>query len=651
MAELSQAAVDGLRLLLTWPGVLYPVLGTLGAMLFAFMPGIGAVTLMALVLPITLHWEPEATLLLFGAFVGGATYMGSVTAILFNIPGAAPNAATLIDGHPLALRGEARTALACSATASALGSTIGIGILILLLPATRALILAFGPLEFTFVGLWGLTTVVMLSGRSPVKGFACVGLGLSLSLVGLDPRTAEERLTFGSDYLIDGLSVIPVLLGLFALAETIRLAVSGRTTIAGIVTNAELGGSTREGVLSVFRNFGLFLRSSVIGTCVGLVPGIGGTVASFVAYGHAVTSARGKGWFGQGDIRGVIAPEAANDAKDGGALLPVVAFGIPGSETTVLLLAAMAIHGITPGRELLETHLELVFALIWSLFLSNWITSLLGLALTRPLAAITALRVDALVVVITTLVGVGALAYRGLVEDLYVAGAFGVLGYFMARFEWPRVPLVIAFVLGGIIENNLLLSLRLAGLGRLDPLDRPMAWALAFVLVVTLVWSLRQRHLADTGRPRPPPDANGSGLGFTLALAAAGLIVTADTLNLSPAAQRVALWVALPTSGLLVAQVLLTTRARWRADPVTTIPVSVVDQSRAFAMVACFIGACAGFGLAIAAPLFVLVSTRWVIRAGWPASALAGALSAFAVWLLFSALLRRPIPGGLLLAF
>lgn len=650
MAELSQAAVDGLQLLLTWPNVLYPVFGALGAMLFAFMPGIGSVTLMALVLPITLRWEPEAVLLLFGAMVGGGTYMGSVTAILFNIPGSAPNAATLIDGHPLAVRGQARTALACSATASALGSTVGIGILILLLPVTRTLILSFGPLEFTLLGLWGLTTVVVVGGRSAAKGFACVGLGLFLSMVGLDPRTAEERLTFGSAYLTDGLPAIPVFLGLFALAETIRLAVSGRTTIADGSTIVELGGSVREGVLSVFRNLGLFLRSSVIGTLVGLVPGIGGTVASFVAYGHAVTSASGKGRFGDGDIRGVLAPEAANDAKDGGALLPVVAFGLPGSEATVLLLAAMAIHGVTPGRELLGPNLELVFALIWSLFLSNWITSLLGLALTRPLAAFTAFRVDILVVVIMTLVGVGALAYRGLVQDLYVTGVFGVVGYFMVRYGWPRVPFVIAFVLGAIIENNLLLSLRLADLGRLDPLDRPLAWVLALVLAVTLVWSVRQRRLANAGLPRLPPVSDGAGVVFALAMVALSLILTANALALSPAAQRVVFWVALPTSGLLIFHVLLAAYARWRSDPVTAPPTSVPNHLRVFAMVTGFIGACAAFGLAVTVPLFVLVSTRWVIRAGWPASAIAGALSGFAVWLLFSAMLRKPVPDGLLLA-
>src|SRR5215213_10294939 len=378
------AALQGLALVFSWPNILYPVVGTLLAMVVSFLPGVSGVTLMALALPLTFSWTPLEVVLLFGALVGGATFMGSVTAILFNVPGSAPSAATLIDGHPMARQGEARTALACAATASALGSTIGIGVLILLLPVIRPLLLAFGPLEFLLLCVWGLTTIAMVGGR-PVRAWAMAGLGLALAFVGRDPRTADARFTFGTDYLQDGLAVVPVLLGLFAVAEIMQLVASGRRTIAVDDGGGRLGGSMGAGILSVVRHPGLLLRCSLLGTVIGMIPGVGGTVASFVAYGHAVQTARPPSRFGDGDIRGVLAPESAHDAKDGGSLLPTLAFGIPGSEGTVLLLAALSLHGLAPGRALLEIQLPLVFVLIWALFLSNWLTSLLGLAVSGPL--------------------------------------------------------------------------------------------------------------------------------------------------------------------------------------------------------------------------------------------------------------------------
>ena len=387
LGEVSSA----LLLVIAWPNILYPVMGTFMAMVPAFLPGANGMTLMAILLPLTLSWDPLHVMLLYGALVGGATFMGSVTAILFNVPGGAPNAATLLDGHPMAMRGEARTALACAAMASACGSTLGIFVLIAILPFVRGIILAFGPLELLMLGLWGLTTIVMLTRGSPLKGGIMAGLGLVAAMVGLDPTGSEARWTLGSMYLEDGLEVVPVLLGLFAVTEAIQLMVarSRRLQVEGIDAR---GGSIREGCMAVFRHPWLFVRSSLIGTLVGIVPGVGGTVASFVAYGHAVQSADDRSRFGKGDIRGVLAPEAAHDAKDGGSLLPVLAFGLPGSEGTVILLAVMLVHGIVPGRQLMEANLPIALALIWALFISNWLTSLVGLALAGRLARLAALR-------------------------------------------------------------------------------------------------------------------------------------------------------------------------------------------------------------------------------------------------------------------
>ena len=273
MADLLQAAWEGLRLLLAWPNVLYPVAGTLLAMVVAFLPGISGVTLMTIMIPFTLSWEPLPVVLLFGGLVGGATFMGSITAILFNVPGTGPSAATMIDGFPMAQQGKARTAIGCAALASAGGSTVGIVVLVALVPLMRAAILAFGPPELLALMIWGLATIAAVSRGAVLRAFIIMGVGLLLSFVGQDPRTAEMRFTFGSVYLWDGLNLVPVILGLFSIAEVAHLGISGRRTISGTTRVQELSGSVVEGARAVFTHFGLFIRSSLIGTVVGIIPG------------------------------------------------------------------------------------------------------------------------------------------------------------------------------------------------------------------------------------------------------------------------------------------------------------------------------------------------------------------------------------------
>ncbi len=488
IAPVLEAAWEGWWLVFAWPNILYPVAGTLAAMVFALLPGLTGATLMAIAIPLTFYWDPLPTMLIFGALVGGSTFMGSVTSILFNIPGRTSNVATMFDGHPLAREGQARTAIGCAASASALGSTFGVAILVLLIPFMRETLLSFGPAEFLMLSIWGLTTLAILSTDSMIKGLGAAALGLLLSFAGYDPRTAELRFTFGSEYLQDGVALVPAFLGLFALTEVIHLMRSRRQTIAGPLSRAALGGSVWRGALSVFQNFGLFIRSSIIGTVIGIIPGIGASVASFVSYGHAAQW-RGSGTkaFGTGNICGVIAPEAANDAKDGGSLVPTLMLGIPGGTGTAMLLGMLAVHGLDPGREMLEHNLSLAFVLIWSLFLSNWLTSLLGVATVSPLARLTHVRTHLLLPVILMLALGGAYVYRGRISDVLLACAFGLLGYAMKKYGWPRVPMVIALVLGPLFEQSFHLTLRLQELGRIDFLTRPIVLGLLVFTTVSLL--------------------------------------------------------------------------------------------------------------------------------------------------------------------
>jgi len=503
MDSVAQSAWEGFRLVASWPNILYPIAGTFMAMAVAFLPGISGATLMALMIPLTLSWEPLPVVLLYGGLVGGATFMGSITAILFNVPGTGPSAATLLDGYPMAQQGRARTAIGCAAISSAGGSTIGIGVLIALVPLMRQAILAFGPPELLVLMVWGLATMAVVSRGSFTRALIAMGLGLLLAFVGRDPRTAELRFTFNTMYLWDGVGLVPVVLGLFSIAEVTNLGVAGRHTVSGRTRADQLTGSAVDGARAVLQHFGLFVRSSLIGTVVGIIPGVGGTVASFLAYGHAVQTSRDRDGFGRGDIRGVIAPEAAHDAKDGGALVPVLAFGIPGSEGTAVLMAALLLHGIVPGRALMNEQLPLVFVIIWSLFLSNWLTSIAGLLLVNPLSRLTTLRMDVLAPLIMALAAIGAFVYRQRIEDVGLAFLFGGIGYLMKKHGWPRIPLVVALLLGGGIELNLHITSQLHGLGRLDLWHRPVFMAIGLLTLASLALPFAQEIRSSLTGRRP----------------------------------------------------------------------------------------------------------------------------------------------------
>jgi putative tricarboxylic transport membrane protein len=360
-------------------------------------------------------------------------------------------------------------------------------VLVLLMPFLREWALLFGPAEVLMLTLWGLTTIAVVVRGSVIKGLAAAGLGFLFSFVGFDPRLGQSRYTVGSLYLSDGLDLLAVSVGLFALAGTIELAVGGRTTISGRSRGEQLSGSTWEGLIAPWTHFWLFIRSSLIGTIVGIIPGVGGSVASFVAYSHAVqTAGSHRDRFGKGEIRGVLAPEAAVDAKDGGALVPTLALGIPGNSSTALLLLALSLHGLTPGREMLTNQANLAFVLIWSLFLSNWLTSILGLAAVNPLSRLTTVPITFVIPTVLVLATHGLYFSRGRIEDVIVAYVFGVFGYLMKVNGWPRIPLVIALVLGPGFERNLYLTLQLQQLGRISFWSRPLVISLIVFSLATL---------------------------------------------------------------------------------------------------------------------------------------------------------------------
>ncbi len=516
----------GLANVFSWPGILIPMAGTLLAMVSSFLPGIGNTSLVVLAMVVTMTWDVESVLLLFGALTGGATFMGSITAILFNIPGSVASTPALLDGYPLGQRGLPKTAIACAATASAVGSLFGVLVLLAVLPAMQPLLLAFGPLEKLLIGVWGLTAIIAVPSSSALKSAAMAALGLLAALVGSDPASGLPRWDFGMLELSKGFGIVPVMLGIFTFSELIEWMRSYRLEAAATKA-ANPQDSTRRGVRLVFQHLGLTLRSSTIGTLIGMIPGVGGTVAGFIAYGHAVQSAKDdNASFGKGDIRGLIAPEAAVDAKDGGSLLPALAFGLPGSEAGVVLLAVFAIHGLTPGMPMLTTGLSLTFTLILALLFSNLLTSVVGVALTPWLARLKNLRIERIALPAMVISLVTVLQIDGQLFDLYTAIGFGIAGYFWRSYDWPRVPFVIALVLGNLIETNLALTSQLVEFGRIVPYQRMASLIIFAVIIASLVWMLASKAKAAQPVALQPVDLS---LGLIFSFLAGGLFLIALT--------------------------------------------------------------------------------------------------------------------------
>jgi TctA family transporter len=492
------ALLDGLRLILQWQAFSLMLVGMGVGFVVGLLPGIGGAATLALMLPFVFRMSPvEAFAFLLGMHSVAAT-TGDITSILFGVPGEGLSAATVVDGHPLAKQGEAGRALGAALTSSLVGALIGAAALAVSIPIVRPLVLTFGSPELFMVTVMGIACITSLSGlgaRAQLKGFAMGFLGLLLATIGQERQSGTLRFDFGLIYLWEGLDLIPVLVGIFAIPEVIDLAVRG-TAIGGAAPAGKLGAGVWEGVKDTFRHFWLVVRCSAIGVFVGILPGAGGGVAQWMAYAHAVQSARNaqdRSRFGKGDIRGVLGPGAANNSKEGGDLIPTIAFGVPGSGAMAILLGAFMIMGLVPGPDMLTKHLAVTYSMVWTLVLANIITVLLCLAVINHLAKVTRIRGSLIIPFVLLLVFVGSYTANRQIADLVVTLAFGGLGYLMVRFGWPRAPLVLGFVLGKLAETYLFISVARYGFAWLA---QPLVIVLVVltVLVVAYPWLQERRR-------------------------------------------------------------------------------------------------------------------------------------------------------------
>lgn len=432
---------------------LYLALGVTVGILFGIIPGLGGATAIALLLPLTFGMAPEQAIILMGGVMGAVTAGGAVTAILLNTPGTAPNAATCFDGYPLTRQGKAGLAIGAAAASHAVGGIFGLFILVLVLPVAKTIVLWFGPPAFFMLALLGLTSLTVSSGNM-LRGLVAACAGLFIGFVGYDEIGGTERYTAGIEYLWDGLGIVPVLIGLFAIAEMLALYVKGGSiTEAGASSNVRFT-DTLEGVVAALKNIKTLFSGSVIGTVIGAIPGVGGVVASFLSYTFAVQTSKDKSTFGKGDIRGVIAPESANCSKDGGGLIPTLAFGVPGSAEMALFLGVLILHGLNPGPMLLIEREYTIFVLVIALLAAIILSAIFICIAAYYLVRIAYIDSSILIPSVIAISLVGAYAVHNTIGDVFAAAFFGVLGYLMIRFDYPRITLVIALVLCSLMEKN-----------------------------------------------------------------------------------------------------------------------------------------------------------------------------------------------------
>jgi TctA family transporter len=364
------------------------------------------------------------------------------------------------------------------------------------IPIVRPLVLTFGSPELFMLSVMGLACITSLSGRGArgqLRGFAMGLLGLLLSTIGQERQSGALRFDMGLMYLWDGLDLVPVLVGIFAIPELVDLAARG-TSIAGDRPPEKVRPGVLEGIRDTFRHFWLVARCSAIGVFVGILPGAGGGVAQWMAYAHAVQSARDardRERFGRGDIRGVLGPGAANNSKEGGDLIPTIAFGVPGSGAMAILLGAFMIVGLVPGPDMLTKHLAVTFSMVWTLVIANVITVALCLLVVDHLARVTRIRGELVIPFVLLLVFVGSYAANGQLTDLIVTLGFGLLGHLMARFGWPRPPLILGFVLGRLAETYLFISVARYGMAWLG---RPVVALLMALTVAVVVYPCLQER-------------------------------------------------------------------------------------------------------------------------------------------------------------
>ena len=486
--SLLDAAIKGLTNILHLKVFLAMMVGVgIGTFTAVAPQGLGMPLVYAILLPVVVRWEPVTGM----ALLIGASSVSAICAaylpILFGIPGGSGSQATVLDGYPMGKRGEGRRALGASFMAGGMGCLVGTFTLALAIPAAQPLIYLMGAPELFVVVLWGLSMVAVLAGRRPIKGVIAAVFGLLIATVGQQGQSGIMRFVFDQPYLLDGIPLSIIALALFGIPSALDLAL---TKIGVEQQPAPLKGSLLDGVKDTLREWWLVLRCSFIGVWVGIVPGIGSQVVDWLAYGHAAQTSKDARNFGKGDVRGVIAPESANDAKDGGDLVTTLLLGFPQGVVTALFIVALLAWGYLPGPEMVKKNLDIVYSVVWIQGISGVIGTLVGFVLAAQLAKLAEVRYSVMVPIIFIFVLMGAFSVNRDPIDLLVVVVFGIIGYLMRRFGYPRPAMILGLVLGGLMETYLYRSMASYGFSWLA---RPSVIVLLSLAAISFLLTMRAR--------------------------------------------------------------------------------------------------------------------------------------------------------------
>lgn len=487
MLETMQSAFVGLMSL---QHLTYMMLGIVVGLGVGILPGLGGIAGMSLLMPFIYGMDPVSAIAMLVGMVAVIPTGDTFTSVLMGIPGSSASQATVLDGYPLAKKGQAARALSAAFSASLMGGVFGAILLTGFVVVAKPLILMFSTAELFMFAVLGLSVVGVLAGASIVRGVAACGLGIMFGAIGAAPATGESRFDLRLDYLQDGIPLVIIGLGLFAIPELAELMRRHRP----IATEATLGSGWLQGVKDTFKHWFLVLRCSALGTFIGAIPGLGGGVVDWIAYGHVVQSSKDSSQFGKGDIRGVIAPESANNALQGGALMPTLLFGIPGSGSMAVFLGGMVLLGMQPGPNMVTTDLHLTYTIAWTLAIASIVGAFICFLLAAPIARLTFVPFNLIAPAMIMLICFAAFQARRDLTDLLVLFAIGILGIFLRRFGWPRPAFLIGFVLSGQVESYLYQALQFYGWGFLQ---RPGVLIIGALAVASLLMAVRSRVSED----------------------------------------------------------------------------------------------------------------------------------------------------------
>jgi TctA family transporter len=669
--DLLTALFSGLVQVFNWSTFSLMMIGIAVGFVVGILPGLGGPTAMALMLPFVFKMSAvEAFAFLLGMTAVTAT-TGDITSVLFGVPGEPTTASTIVDGHSMARNGEAGRALGAVLMSSLVGAVFAGIALAAAVPVIRPLVLSFGSPEFFMLAILGISFVASLSGEDPLKGIVSGGIGLMLATIGLDPISGIQRYTFGQLFLWDGIGLVPITIGFYAIPETIELAVLGSS-----IAKKEVGslGGVMEGIKDTFRHFWLVIRCSALGTAIAIIPGMGAATTQWLAYAHAVQSSPNKERFGKGDVRGVLGPGAANNSTLGGSLITTIAFGVPASVVMAILLGAFIIQGIVPGPDMLlpppKGKLDLTFSFVWVIIVSNMITVAICFLFLKPLAKVTQVRGGIIIPIILVLIYLGAFAEKNAFQDMIIVLFFGALGWVMEKLNWPRPPVLLGLVLGPLSENRLFLSTDNYGLAWTH---RPGVIGIFIITLFGIIYPIlksrreerRTAEEAGTARSKTAGESGhremrfGAATWFTTAVIGLLALALWQSRNFGFRAGLFPWVIGTPTLVLAFTQ-LARDIAGKQKKPVAVVGEEAEEEiapevvrQRTFAIIAWTVGfflAIWLIGFTYAVPLMILLYLKIAGKESWLMTALVTFFSWLFYWGLFEKMLNVPFPEGLLIA-